>query len=224
MTKRIIVPELLDHATDEEAAANLADLVRINRWIGGHRILLRHLRRFATPADRFTFLDVGAASGDMARVVQREFPRAVVISLDVVARNLRAGTGLKLVGDAFALPVKRVDFVHASLFLHHFTDAQVVELLRGMRGCAERAVIVQDLVRHGVARSFLPATQWLFGWQKLTVHDGAISVAAGFRRRELAALAAEAGMGEAQVESHGLTFRLSLVAGPAILKANSLGA
>ena len=120
--------------------------------------------------------------------------------------------------------MKRVDFVHASLFLHHFTDEQVVELLRGMRECAERAVIVQDLVRHPVARGFLPATRWLFRWNRLTVHDGAISVAAGFRRRELTKLAVTAGMGEAQVETHGLTFRLSLVAGPAIIKARPLGA
>lgn len=224
MKQRVIVPELLDHASDEEAAANLKDLVRINRWIGGHRILLRHLRRFASPADRFTMLDVGAASGDMAAAVRREFPRAVVISMDLLERNLRAGTGVKLVGDAFALPVGRVDFVHASLFLHHFTDEQVVELLRGMRACAERAVIVQDLVRHPVARHFLPATSWLFGWQRLTVHDGAISVAASFKRRELMALAAAAGMEEARVEGHGLAFRLSLVAGPAILKTRPLGA
>ena len=224
MRHRVIVPELLDDATDEEAAENLADLVRINRWIGGHRILLRHLRRFVAPTDRFTLLDVGAASGDMARVVQREFPRAVVVSLDHQARNLRAAPGLKVVGDAFALPVKRVDFVHASLFLHHFTDGQVVELLRSMRECAERAVIVQDLERRAVARHFLRTTRWLFRWNRLTVHDGAISVAAGFRRRELARLAIAAGMAEARVETHGLTFRLSLVAGPAIMRVRSLGA
>ena len=34
--KRLIKPELLDHAPPEEARPNLADLVRINSNFGGH--------------------------------------------------------------------------------------------------------------------------------------------------------------------------------------------
>jgi hypothetical protein len=46
----------------------------------------------------------------------------------------------------------------------------------------------------------------------LTLHDGRISVAAGFRRGELLRLAKQAGLGGAHEKIHRPAFRISLVA------------
>jgi len=59
---------------------------------------------------------------------------------------------------------------------------------------------------------FLPATRWLFGWQCITIHDGPVSVAAAFRKRELLHLAREAGLRDAREHLHRPAFRISLVA------------
>ena len=213
-SKRLIKPELLDHLPPEEARLNLADLVRINRHFGGHSVLRKTVAGIAGANERFTLLDIGAASGDTARLIQEIFPKASITSLDYNAVNLGTAPHPKLLADAFRLPFlpASFDFVVSSLFLHHFEDPQVIELLRNFYQIARRGLLVCDLERHMAPYLFLPATKLLFGWQRITVHDGVISVRASFRARELAKLSREAGIAAAEIRVHRPAFRLSLVA------------
>ena len=148
--ERVIEPELLDHASPDVARDNLRDLVRINRYLGGHAILRRIMANFVlSREDRFSMLDVGAASGDMGAVLRRCYPRATVTSLDRKCVHLEKAEHPKLAADAFLLPFapRSFDFVFSSLFLHHFTDDQVVDLFHNFRTLARRAVIAIDLDR-----------------------------------------------------------------------------
>src|SRR5258708_40140197 len=70
---RVLRAERLDSADAVEAERNLRDIARINRWFGGHRTLIQLLQRFVRPQDRFSLLDVGAASGDMGQCAQERF-------------------------------------------------------------------------------------------------------------------------------------------------------
>lgn len=211
---RVIQPEILDSLPPAEAAPSLADLVRINRYLGGHQVLRGLLRRAGAP-ERFSLLDVGAASGDMADAVRRMRPQARVTLLDHVAAHLPAG-GDRVCADAFRMPFPDAsfDYVYCSLFLHHFDDARVALLLREFGRLSRRAVLVSDLLRHALAYWFLPATRWLFRWHPVTVHDGRISVAAAFRAAELAGLARRAGLTPSEARSHVPAFRVSLIARP----------
>jgi 2-polyprenyl-3-methyl-5-hydroxy-6-metoxy-1,4-benzoquinol methylase len=213
-SKRLIRPELMDHLPPGEARGVLADLVRINARFGGHSVLRKTLASLVGQSDRFTLLDVGSASGDTARDIQRSYPGAAITSLDYNASNLEAAPYPKVLGDAFRLPFLpgSFDYVLCSLFLHHFEDARVVELLQSFYSTARRAVVVCDLERHVLPYLFLPVTKTLFGWQRVTVHDGIISVRASFRREELLALCGRAGIGCAQVRVHRPAFRISLIA------------
>ncbi|MGH9654303.1 MAG: hypothetical protein ACRD6B_12670, partial [Bryobacteraceae bacterium] len=101
--KRLIKPELLDHAEPSEALPNLSDLVRINRDFGGHGVLRKMLARVAPREKPFTLLDVGAASGDSARLIQELYPAAQVTNLDRNETNLGAASWPKVLGDAFQL-------------------------------------------------------------------------------------------------------------------------
>jgi 2-polyprenyl-3-methyl-5-hydroxy-6-metoxy-1,4-benzoquinol methylase len=210
---RVIKPELLDHADPAEARDNLADLVRINTTFGGHSTIRKLVRAVAKPSEVFTLLDVGAASGDSARVILRAFPNAFVTCADYNAVNLSAAPSPKLLADAFRLPFpeESFDFVLSSLFLHHFNDSEVVELLRGMYNIARRAILICDLERHILPYLFLPATRPLFRWQRITLHDGPISVRAAFRKPELAELARKAGVQEIVTRTRRPAFRVTLV-------------
>ncbi len=210
--ERVIEPEWLDRVGAEEARDSLADLVRLNRNWGGYSSLARLLNSAGTPADRFSVLDVGAASGDMGRQIQRLRPGAVVTSLDYVAHHLDAAPLPKVVGDAFHLPFSgsAFDYVFSSLFLHHFTNTEVVQLLQGFRAVARRGVLIVDLERRTIPYYFLTATRWLLRWDALTVHDGPISVAAGFRAQEMHALATAAGFRDVEVRTHGVAYRVTL--------------
>jgi hypothetical protein len=212
--RRIIVPEKLDHAGAEEALENLQDLVRVNKYFGGYATLRRIVGEFVSPSDRFSVLDVGAASGDMGAALRRSFPRAMVTSLDRKLDHLSHAAPPKLVGDAFRLPFAEssFDFVFSSFFLHHFSDEEIVRLLASFGATARRAVLAIDLERGPLAYHFMPATRWLFGWHDISMHDGPVSVQAAFKREELAALAKKAGLIKARVSTHRPWARLSLVA------------
>ena len=213
-TNRLIKPELLDHAPPDEARPNLADLVRINRYFGGHSTIRKMLGRIVTTDDKFTLLDIGAASGDTARLLRQLYPSASVTSLDYNLVNLEKAPPSKLIANAFELPFLpgSFDYVLCSLFLHHFSDEQVVALLQSFYHVAKRALLVCDLERHVLSYYFLPMTRWLFKWQRITLHDGPASVRAAFRSDELLTLADKAGIRDARVSVHRPAFRLSLIA------------
>jgi SAM-dependent methyltransferase len=206
-------PELLDSAEQGLADRNLRDLARINRWFGGHRILLRVLRDLVGPREQFSVLDVGAGSGDMGQSIRKKFPNATVILSDYRSSHLRNSTLPSVAGDGFRLPFlpKTFDFVICSLFLHHFSDGEVIHLIREMRSLARRGLIVLDLECHPIPYHFLPMTRTVFRWSTLTLHDGPISVAAGFRAEELGFLARAAGANGVVVRRHLPWFRLSVV-------------
>jgi len=212
---RVLKPEILDTLPPEEARASLADLVRVNKYWGGHSTLRKLVDRVIPPGEAFTLLDVGAASGDMGRALREMRPLARVTSLDYIESHLAAGTGDRVAGNAFALPFAAgsFDYVFSSLFLHHFTDDQVVELLAEAGRVARKQVLVIDLWRHPVPYYFISQTRWLFGWHPVTVYDGAISVEAAFRPRELTDLARRAGLAAPEARTFVPAFRIALAAG-----------
>lgn len=210
---RILNPELLESAEPGVAEGNLRDLVRINRWLGGHRAVLRVLSDLVRPRERFSLLDAGAASGDMGQCICGRYPNATVTSLDHRPFHLHAAPPPQVAADVFHLPFLpgSFDFVLCSLLLHHFPDRRLIHLMEDLRSMARRALIVLDLERHPLAYYFLPMTKWLLRWNPLTVHDGRISVAAGFRAGELVALARASGSPHGRVRKHWPWFRVSLV-------------
>lgn len=213
---RYIMPEILDDQVPERAAPSLSDIVRINRYTGGHRVLRQAMAASVRPEDRFTMLDVGAASGDAAAIVRREYPNARVVSLDYRMHHVWTAPGDQIVADGFALPLRprSFDIVYCGLFLHHFSNDQIAVLLRSFGTIAKRLVIANDLERHVLAYYFLPATRWLFRWDPLTLHDGPISVQAGFTRNELEELARKAGLQQVRVRRSRPAFRLCLLGKP----------
>jgi hypothetical protein len=211
---RVLKPEILDTLPHDQAKASLADLVRLNRRWGGHSTLRRLLRQaIPSTAEAFSLLDVGAASGDMGARIREWYPQARVISLDRIASHLSHALTPRVAGDAFHLPfrAKSIDYVFCSLFLHHFTAQEIVELLAGFAEVASRAVLVIDLERNPIPYYFVPWTKWLFGWDPVTVNDARISVEAAFRPHELETLARRAGLRNPCARAYWPAFRIALV-------------
>src|ERR1700724_4653811 len=147
---RVLRSEHLESAEPTDVEKNLRDIARINRLFGGHRTMLNLLREFIEPADRFSILDVGAASGDVGKCIVKRYGNAKVTSLDRRCLHLERANPPKVAADAFALPFANgsFDFVMCSLFVHHFSDSEVIDILKEMRRLARRALIVLDLERH----------------------------------------------------------------------------
>lgn len=226
---RVYIEELLDlgEGTDEDVARNLADLRRINRFLGGRRVVLEALASLVEGADlrQLSLLDVGTGSADIPGAVADWCRSRNIVgnitALDLSERNLRIARarlgineGVQLVrGDSLALPFadRSIDVVTASLFLHHFEDADVVRLLADFARIARRAVIVNDLIRHLAPYWFARLTGPLLATSYLTRFDGPASVLRGFTTQEMAALAARAGLRHVHV-CRRFPYRLALVA------------
>jgi hypothetical protein len=226
--ERIYEEELLDAGvgTDEDVAANLADLRRINRFLGGTRVVLGSLAEAIDKGVRsVSLLDVGTGSADIPCAVS-EWCRVRGIdcktsALDISERNLRiARTRLGISrdvslvrADSLELPFvdKSVDYVTASLFLHHFRDEDVVRLLRGFALIARRAVIVNDLIRNLVPYWAIRLGAPILAKSFLTSNDGPVSVLRGFTPAELTSLAERAGLHRFTVR-RVFPYRISLVA------------
>jgi hypothetical protein len=84
-------------------------------------------------------------------------------------------------------PPASFDYVHAGLFLHHLNDANATRVLASMWRLARRGIVWNDLVRSRAGHAFIRAAT--IGQPRMVRHDAAVSVLAGFSRREALALA-----------------------------------
>jgi 2-polyprenyl-3-methyl-5-hydroxy-6-metoxy-1,4-benzoquinol methylase len=226
---RVYIEELLDlgEGSDDDVARNLADLRRINRFLGGRRVVTDALAALAEQLKwrELSLLDVGTGSADIpGAVAEWCHARGIapnIAALDLSERNLRIARsrlGINeavqlLRGDSRRLPFadRSFDVVTASLFLHHFEDADVTLLLAEFARVARCALIVNDLIRHRVPYWFARLTGPLLATSYLTRYDGPASVLRGFTIAEMAAMAERAGLRQVSLRRR-FPYRLSLVA------------
>ncbi|HKQ60445.1 MAG TPA: methyltransferase domain-containing protein, partial [Candidatus Polarisedimenticolaceae bacterium] len=212
-------PELMDRSDNprEALAAALRDLRLVNRWLGGRRVLSEAIRPLllAHPPQRpLRLLDVGTGDADLPLALL-ELAQGLGRSLEVTAvdrdpqtvalaaQAVRGRGAIHVVqADARRLPFApgAFDLVTASLFLHHFRQHEVVELLAAFRRLARRAVLVNDLRRHRVPWLFIGLAGRATRRSAMFVHDGPLSVLRGFTAGELLEAARGAGARGARVE------------------------
>ncbi len=203
--RRVIAPELMDEpgVDARELAENFDDIERANRFFGGTRPVLDAVFTRAT----MRLLDVGCGSADIPRALLREArlqkrPLAIV-ALDysetilAIARERSSDEpALAFVrADGAALPFSDASFDIATcnLALHHFEPAAAVAMLRELRRVSGLTPVVCDLVRSHVAYVATALFARFLAKNRLTKHDGPLSVRRAYTPREAFALASSAG-------------------------------
>jgi len=222
------VVELLDRPdnSDEEVRGNLRDLERLNRLSGGARTVLLHLSRMIGGRSQspLMILDIATGGADIPRAICRwARHRGLTVTVEAMDRShqVLAAAAKWSVGypeirlrqvEAPPLPYPdhSFDYILCSLFFHHLTEAQGVRLLREMRRVARHGLIVNDLMRSRRARLLTGIATRLLSGNRLTRHDGPMSVLRGFRPEELLHMATEAGLGDVRLSLHPW-FRMTLV-------------
>jgi len=219
--------ELLDSGLGSPAdvAANLSEMWRINRDLGGFRALTHHLHpRLIAVKNPITVADLGAGSADiplaLTRWARTRGLQLRLFALDwaerclAVARTrVREAPEISLLqADAghLPLPLEGVDFIISSLFLHHLPPDLAVEALRRAFAHARRGIVMSDLVRGWLPYIAFKLIQPLFARNRLTRHDGALSIRRAYTPNELRELAAAAGLPNAKVYTHW-PWRMTLV-------------
>lgn len=200
--------ELMDSTAvhPAELRRNLRDLRRYNavfRWRSTTRRAA--LRLIAQTPGRLRLLDVATGSGDIPMAIAGGLSRSVElwgcdlsqVMLDVASEGDDQAQIRLVKADARLLPFadSAFDIAMFNLALHHFPPAEAVCVLSEL-GRVGRRVLVTDLERSWLpffASKFSP----LVSHNRLTRHDGPVSVLRAYTIAEVTALAREAGLQDA---------------------------
>ena len=186
------------------AAASYQFMETVNGRFGGIRTVRRFLaaetagRQAGVP---LRILDIGSGSCDIPLAVS-QWASAHGLPLHFTClemaghavdlargRLTRAGNPAVqlLQEDAFLhQPAEPYDYAISSMCFHHFSNAQILALLRRLRGFVRHSVLINDLRRSRLAA--LAARLLLAGGSAGVRHDALLSIRRGFKTRELSTL------------------------------------
>jgi len=193
--KRSYEKEIMDDFSidDDRLYDALNELKLVNKFLGGvstskagFRFLLNHKK-----SNPVKVLDIGSGASDIFEALHKRYSNFNVYSLD---RNERIcefikaeNTASPIYGDAQNHPIKKesVSVVHASLFLHHFTEDEIKELIISSFDIAKDGIIVNDLRRSVWALIGIKILIFLFSKSSMVKNDAPLSVKKGFLKSEL---------------------------------------
>jgi SAM-dependent methyltransferase len=218
-------PELIDLPPESysysEYAGSLADIRKVNRFLGDYRATLKFFSALvsgiAVSAERpIRVLDIATGSADIPVTIvkwaRRHGIKVVVTAVDINPLAIREAAALTkaypeitvAVADGFSLPFENASFdvVLCAKTLHHFSAEETVRLLKEMNRVAAFGYIVMDLRRSWVAWLLISILARIFSWNRLTRHDGPLSVLRSYTVGELDALADRAGLADRRIVRH----------------------
>jgi SAM-dependent methyltransferase len=201
----VVEPELLDElpANDPFALRSRNDLQRVNAWMSNPGILARQLRRMLPGPKPWRILDLGAGDGRLMWQVARRLPHDWYgTSVDLLDKqaplSLQASRGLESLGwDVRCLcgevhqwlrnaPAERWSAICANLFLHHFPEEELQQLLNLISERTRIFIAVEP--RRSLWGLVASKTVGLIGCNRVTRHDAVVSVRAGFTGTSLSDL------------------------------------
>jgi SAM-dependent methyltransferase len=213
-------PELMDDpsvpAADLQQAVD--DINRINRLLGGFGFTRRAVQNLlqTTQKQHVTIVDAGCGDGEMLRYLDDHISdgRVSFLGLDfsgnsiLSAREKSKGRERVSFRESDILNIQPddldSDILISSLTMHHFNDDEVVEWLKKFKQITRCAIIINDLQRHRLAYVFFKVFGKVLTRHPISYHDGLVSIASGFKRRDLEKYAAAAG-----IERHEIQWKWS---------------
>ncbi len=200
MFSRSAQKEIMDNVfiNDESIDQALRELTVINRWLGGFSNSRKGVKALLNrvPAKKdISILDAGAGGCDLAAAISKLHPGIHITALDLnkraceyVKRKYPAASVVH--GSVLEMPFEQqsFDIVHASLFLHHFTEKELSTVLLALYSRARLGVVINDLRRSLFAYFAIMLVTRLFSKSAMVKNDGPISVRRGFTRVELVRL------------------------------------
>lgn len=219
LSRRAVRPELMDlhehgeHSQDElrEALRHLSRLNRIFGAAGPVCFGVNRLWQAAGKPKQLTVLDVGCGSGEINRAVlnwaeQNQVAIRVILAdvteeAQMEAQRLYAGEQRVVFErrSLFDFPAGYADFVTASQFAHHFADDELPEAVRRMLDISRNGIVLSDIHRHWISWTAVWIVTRLISRNRYIRHDGPLSVAKGFTRKDWAQLTSALGQPQLEV-------------------------
>ena len=210
-SQRSLKKELLDRddIPFADIERNMQELDFINTWLGGHAISQQGLKNLIGAKNfQISVCEIGCGGGDNLRVLsswcQKRGIKVEVTGIDINAdcikvakQRWQGGNANWITSDYREVVFEKgnPDFLFSSLFCHHFTDQELVVMLRWMQEHARSGWFINDLHRHPLAWSSIRLLTSWFSRSYLVKNDAPLSVLRGFSRAEWKRLLSEAGIG-----------------------------
>jgi ubiquinone/menaquinone biosynthesis C-methylase UbiE len=186
---------------DSRLTNALKELNIINRFLGGDAVSrkgISGLIKSIPDSKKVSILDVGSGGCDLSYALPAVGRTVSITALDInlgacrYSRNTHPGLSV-VNGSVFHLPFKErsFDIVHVSLFLHHFTEAELNTIIVSLYRISRYGVVINDLRRSLLAYVGIVVLTRLFSRSPMVQHDGPVSVRRGFVRKELKQLCAQ---------------------------------
>lgn len=180
--------------TSAEYRDCLTQLGRVGRLLGGDRASFSAFDCLSPPPG--SILDFGCGGGQFTMNLAKRFPQARVVGIDIssdaIAYAQEQHQKEQLSNLSFEISQKKelesapnsFDVVTATMVCHHMTDEEIVDFCKRARAVASRAVIINDLHRHPLARFSYALIAPVLFHNRLITHDGLLSIRKGFKRKD----------------------------------------
>ena len=183
----------------------LIDLKTVNKWLGGNNITIngiKNLLRSHSKNKTFVIVDIGCGDGELIRKcadfgLEENFNFEFIgvdFNENILTTARERSTGYKnikftkvdVLDEEQLIP--SCDIVLCTLFLHHFNNENIENLLNRFLINSRIGAVINDLQRSKQAFYLFKLVSEIFLKTNTAKHDGLVSVARGFRKDELIAI------------------------------------
>lgn len=197
---------------------NMEELNFINTYLGGHAITLTGLKKIlfaravSVAQHEVLICEIGCGGGDNLKAIAEWCTRksipASYIGVDINPDCIQVAkeTCKELPAEFIHADYKAVNFqklpdiIFSSLFCHHFSNPELVEMLQWMRKNSTAGFFINDLHRHPFAYYSIKWLSRIFSGSYLVKHDAPVSVSRAFSKTDWMALLQNAGISNFSID------------------------
>ncbi len=202
-SKRSTQPEIMDdfNLQGAEMEVLLSDLKRVNLLLGGNAITINGINKLLENKNNktITIVDIGCGDGELLRQCAKHTRKkgwsCQFIGIDANEYILKTAAERSTnfpeitykVINVLSEEIKTIkaDVFLCTLFLHHFDNQEITQVLTNLVSQAKVGVVINDLHRSKLAFNLFKLFSAIFIKTTIAKHDGLVSVARGFKKQDL---------------------------------------
>jgi 2-polyprenyl-3-methyl-5-hydroxy-6-metoxy-1,4-benzoquinol methylase len=211
--------ELMDDLLCDGAvvAQTLRELEIINSLLGGNSVTLSGVKELLTKQNGdLSIADLGCGGGDILRLLaewgRKKGLRLTLTGIDanphIIAFATQRSVDYRNINyspiNIFSKEFQQLSFdvITATLFTHHFSDVEIIDLLKSLKKTTRIGIVINDIHRNWFAYYSIRALTAWFSKSTMVKFDAPLSVLRSFKRKEIVSI-----LESAEITDYSLTWK-----------------